>query len=201
MPLCPQSGRLDWETGCQHLSWQSTHCNQLQTRYTKIPRGPFAENTVCSIKQLPAHREPCCMHVTTTCLCELLDSTLHASLTSFLLADISTAADLANCIFGADLLNAALSLHSTYAAHHQITERVELVKNHWPKYSMTLMFRSLGMFSKAVRDPFCCYLKKAPCFKGAKVKKYAFPIPSLLPQVQAGTGNQPHSTVLSTILG
>lgn len=41
LPLCPQSGRLDWETGCQHLSWQSTHCNQLQTRYTKNPTWTF----------------------------------------------------------------------------------------------------------------------------------------------------------------
>lgn len=52
------------------------------------------------------------------------------------------------------------SLQSTHTAYHQITERVELIKNHWSRYSMTLMLKSQGMFYKLVRVPFCSYLQK-----------------------------------------
>jgi len=93
------------------------------------------------------------------------------------------------------------SLQSTHTAYHQITERVELIKNHWSRYSMTLMLKSQGMFYKLVRVPFCSYLQKNLHALRVQSLLKAFPIPSLLPQVQAGTGNLSDSTVLRSIWG
>lgn len=57
------------------------------------------------------------------------------------------------------------------------------------------------MFYKLVRVPFCSYLQKKLHALRVQSLLKAFPIPSLLPQVQAGTGNLSDSTVLRSILG
>lgn len=147
LPLYTQHGWPKGEKSDDDLSWQRTHLNNLQTGCTKSHVDLLQRIQGAASSNWLFLGEPCC------CACDQslllgMPGLCTACLVNKLLAssDVSTTADLAhNCILDANLLSAAplpQSL-SNYTVHHQITDRVELVKNHWSRYSTPVKFPSL----------------------------------------------------------